>query len=109
MYLLGESFGGLMCMALAIKLESYIDRVVIVNPASSFDNSPWPRLGPLLAQLPGDVYKFLPFALAPIMANPLTMALNDVDTRAPLPQQASELLYVSDMLVMMMAGAVLVG
>ena len=82
-------------MALAIKLESYIDRLVIVNPASSFDNSPWPQLGPLLAQLPGDVYKLLPFALAPVMANPLTMALNDVDERASLPQQASELLYVS--------------
>lgn len=92
-YLMGESFGGLMCMALAIKLESYIDRLVIVNPATSFERSPWPQLGPLLSQLPGDAYKLLPFAIAPLMANPLTMALNDVDARAPLPQQASELLY----------------
>jgi hypothetical protein len=29
------------------------------------------------------------------MANPLAMALNDVDQSASLPQQASELLYVS--------------
>lgn len=68
---------------------------MIVNPASSFANSPWPQLGPLLANAPPEVYRFLPFALAPIMANPLTMAMNDVDERAPLPQQASELLYVS--------------
>jgi hypothetical protein len=70
-------------------------RLVIVNPASSFANSPWPQLGPLLANAPAEVYKFMPFALAPVMANPLTMALNDVDERASLPQQASELLYVS--------------
>lgn len=47
------------------------------------------------SQLPADVYKLLPFALAPIMSNPISMALNDVDSRAPLPQQASDLLYVS--------------
>jgi hypothetical protein len=41
------------------------------------------------------VYKLLPFALAPIMSNPISMALNDVDSRAPLAQQASDLLYVS--------------
>lgn len=69
---------------------------MIVNPATSFSNSPWPQLGPLLSQLPGDVYKLLPFALAPLMANPLAMAMNDVDEHAPLPQQASELLYVSN-------------
>jgi hypothetical protein len=62
-YLLGESFGGLLSLALAIKLGDYIDRLVLVNPASSFSDSPWPALGPLLAQLPPDVYKFLPFVL----------------------------------------------
>lgn len=62
-YLLGESFGGLLSLALAIKLGDYIDRLVLVNPASSFADSPWPALGPLLAQLPPDVYKFLPFVL----------------------------------------------
>jgi hypothetical protein len=69
---------------------------VIVNPASSFANSPWPQLGPLLANAPTELYRLLPFALAPIMANPLAMALNDVDQSASLPQQASELLYVSN-------------
>jgi hypothetical protein len=49
----------------------------------------------LCLQLPADVYKLLPFALAPIMSNPISMALNDVDSRAPLTQQASDLLYVS--------------
>jgi hypothetical protein len=82
-------------MALSALLRCLCSRLVIVNPASSFSNSPWPQLGPLLANAPAEVYKFLPFALAPVMANPITMALNDVDQHAPLPQQASELLYVS--------------
>jgi pimeloyl-ACP methyl ester carboxylesterase len=92
-YLFGESFGGIMCLALAHKLGEYIDRVVIVNPASSFGNSVWPAAGPLLTQLPSDVYKLLPFALAPLMSNPLAMAMNDVDTRSPLVNQASDLMY----------------
>ncbi|KAF6251663.1 alpha/beta-hydrolase [Scenedesmus sp. NREL 46B-D3] len=92
-YLMGESFGGILCLALAHKLGDAVDRVVLVNPASSFTNTPWPALGALLTQLPADVYKLLPFALAPVMSNPISMALNDVDSRAPLPQQASDLLY----------------
>lgn len=95
MYLMGESFGAVLGLALAHKLGSYVDRVVAVNPASGFDSSVWPTVGPLLAQLPPDVYKLLPFALAPVMANPLAMAMHDVDSSAPLPQQASDLLYVS--------------
>lgn len=94
-YLLGESFGGLLCLALAIKLGDYIDRIVLVNPASSFSDSIWPQAGPLLTQLPPEVYKLLPFALAPVLSNPISMAMNDVDIRAPLLQQGSDLMYVS--------------
>eukprot|EP00879_Flechtneria_rotunda_P018765 GHRR01019698.1.p1 GENE.GHRR01019698.1~~GHRR01019698.1.p1 ORF type:complete len:607 (+),score=210.36 GHRR01019698.1:181-2001(+) len=92
-YLMGESFGGIMCLALALKLGDYIDRLVLINPASSFQNSMWPSAGPMLAQLPPDVYKYLPFVLAPIMSNPISMAWNDIDDRAPLLQQGSDLLY----------------
>lgn len=92
-YLMGESFGGIMCLALAHQLGEYVDRLVIVNPASSFSDTIWPSAGPLLAQLPGEVYKFLPFALAPLMSNPIAMAMNDVDTRRPLVNQASDLMY----------------
>ena len=33
--------------------------------------------------------------MAPLLANPLAMAANDVDAAAPLPQQLSDLMYVS--------------
>lgn len=51
-YLLGESFGGTLCLALAAKLGNFVDRLVLVNPATSFTDSPWPALGPLLTALP---------------------------------------------------------
>jgi hypothetical protein len=68
---------------------------VLVNPATSFANSPWPQAGPLLTQLPPEVYRLLPFALSPVLCDPLAMARHAVDVRAALPTQASDYLYVS--------------
>ncbi len=92
-YVMGESFGGVMSLALAARLEDLVDRVVIINPATSFADSAWPIAGPLLTALPEEAYNLLPFALAPLLSNPLTMAAHDVDTTKPLPGQASDLLY----------------
>jgi hypothetical protein len=94
-YLLGESFGGILALALAPRLGDLVDRLVLVNPATSFSDSPWPLAGPLLTRIDPGLYRLLPFALAPLLANPLSMAAADVDTRAPLLRQGSDLLYVS--------------
>ena len=51
-YLLGESFGGLLAIAVAAELPDLVDRVVLVNPATSFTRSVWPVLGPLLPSVP---------------------------------------------------------
>ncbi|KAG2453582.1 hypothetical protein HYH02_001800 [Chlamydomonas schloesseri] len=91
-YLLGESFGGIMALALAQRL-SCVDRLILVNPATSFDRSPWPALGPLLPALPADAYKLLPVALSPILTNPISMARRAANPGDPLPQQAADLLY----------------
>ena len=68
---------------------------MLVNPATSFDRSPWPALGPLLPSLPADAYKLLPVALSPILSNPISMARRAAAPGDPLPQQAVDLLYVS--------------
>eukprot|EP00198_Chlamydomonas_reinhardtii_P007578 XP_001696915.1 predicted protein [Chlamydomonas reinhardtii] len=70
-----------------------VDRLVLVNPATSFDRSPWPALGPLLPSLPADAYKLLPVALSPILSNPISMARRAAAPGDPLPQQAVDLLY----------------
>lgn len=51
-YLLGESFGGLLAAAVAAERPDLVDRIVLVNPATSFPRSVWPTLGPLLPSVP---------------------------------------------------------
>ena len=51
-YLLGESFGAVLALAVAAAKNNLVDRLVLVNPATSYENSIWPRLGPALAKLP---------------------------------------------------------
>lgn len=51
-YLLGESFGAVLTLAVAAAKTDLVDRLVLVNPATSYENSIWPRLGPALAKLP---------------------------------------------------------
>lgn len=51
-YLLGESFGAVLALAVASAKTDLVDRLVLVNPATSYETSIWPRLGPVLAKLP---------------------------------------------------------
>ena len=73
-YLLGESMGGLISLGVALARPDLVDRLVLVNPASSFDASPWPAIGPLLPNLPEDLYAALPYALAPVLFDPSELA-----------------------------------
>lgn len=52
MYLLGESFGGILALAVAAARPDLVDRIVLVNPATSFPRTQWQRLGPLLTSVP---------------------------------------------------------
>ena len=51
-YLLGESFGAVLALAVASAKTDLVDRLVLINPATSYEASIWPRLGPALAKLP---------------------------------------------------------
>lgn len=51
-YLLGESFGGILALAVAANRPDLVDRVVLANPATSYPKSVWPVIGPLLPQVP---------------------------------------------------------
>ena len=65
MYLLGESFGGILALAVALRLPRVVHRLVLVNPATSYPRSPWPQLGPRLAQLPDEVTLTRPDGASP--------------------------------------------
>ena len=63
--LIGESMGGAMSLFVCLKHPELVTRATVVNPASSFDRSVWPSVGPLLPQIPENLYAGLPFALSP--------------------------------------------
>lgn len=44
-----------------------VDRVILVNPATSFSDSVWPLAGPLLTSLPPGLFNALPVALSPLL------------------------------------------
>ncbi|GMH32734.1 hypothetical protein BSKO_00568 [Bryopsis sp. KO-2023] len=82
-YLLGESFGGLLAVAVADRCKDIIDRVVLVNPATSFEQSIWPLLGPIVPQIPKEIFGIVPYAIAPLIGNPVQMLLHNLDFNSP--------------------------
>jgi pimeloyl-ACP methyl ester carboxylesterase len=92
-YLMGESFGGLLAIQLATKNPGLVDRVVLVNPATSFNRSLWPRIGPVLLQTPPEAYGLLPILLAPVLGNPINLLSGSLDgaRENDLTQQALRL------------------
>lgn len=94
-YILGESFGGVLALAVAARCPQLVDRVVLVNPATSFDQSLWAQLGPVLPRvLPPQAYRALPLALAPVLGNPfnlLAASLDGVQAEATVTERAAAL------------------
>lgn len=73
-YLLGESFGGLLALAVAAAAPHLVDRLVLVNPATSYPRSIWPMVAPYLLQTPPALYKsVLPLVMAPLIGNPVSL------------------------------------
>ncbi|WP_319421855.1 alpha/beta fold hydrolase [Pleurocapsa sp. FMAR1] len=70
-YLCGESFGGCIALKMLLQAPKLFEKIILVNPASSFHRVPWLNLGSLLFPLTPDffynhsAYLTLPF-LAPI-------------------------------------------
>ena len=50
--ILGESFGGLLSLALALRLGKELSGLALVNPATSFGRTPWSLLSRLLTAIP---------------------------------------------------------
>ena len=77
----GQSMGGLLSLGVA-RRPDLVDRLVLVNPASSFDRSPWPSVGPLLPSLPEEMYGGVPYALAPVLFEPAALITGGLDAVA---------------------------
>ncbi|CAN1761273.1 Phytyl ester synthase 1, chloroplastic [Linum perenne] len=90
-YLVGDSFGG--CLALAVAARNpQIDLVVILaNPATSFSRSQIQPLLPLLEAIPNELHNIVPYLLSFVMGNPLKMAMVNVEDRLPPRGQMEQL------------------
>lgn len=82
-YLVGDSFGG--CLALAVAAHNpKIDLVLILaNPATSFDRTQLQPLLPLLKSLPDEFHVIVPYLLSFIMGDPMKMAMVNIDSMLP--------------------------
>ncbi|XP_061348422.1 phytyl ester synthase 1, chloroplastic [Gastrolobium bilobum] len=90
-YLVGDSFGG--CLALAIAARNpTIDLVLILaNPATSFGRSQLQPLFPLLDALPDELHVAVPFLLSFIMGDPLKMASVNIGNGIPPTKKIEQL------------------
>jgi pimeloyl-ACP methyl ester carboxylesterase len=94
-YICGESFGGCLAMKLAIAAPDLCDRLILINPASSFRQQAWMRFGANFTQLlPPGLYRLSCLALLPFLAaleripakhrNDLLAAMQAVDCRSAM-------------------------
>ena len=69
-YLCGESFGGCLAMKVALSAPPLFDRLILVNPASSFRRKPLIAWGSQVTRwLPESVYRLSSIALMPFLAH----------------------------------------
>jgi pimeloyl-ACP methyl ester carboxylesterase len=68
-YLCGESFGGCLALQVVLQAPQLIDRLILVNPASSFKQRPWMSWGtPFIRWVPEVFYHVSTLGLLPYLA-----------------------------------------
>jgi pimeloyl-ACP methyl ester carboxylesterase len=93
-YLCGESFGGCLALNIALKAPHLMDRLILVNPASSFKQQPWLQWGSFLTQsMPEWFYPASVLGLLPFLASLGRISPSDrqalITTMKSVPQQTS--------------------
>ncbi|KAM4119390.1 hypothetical protein ACJW30_03G054900 [Castanea mollissima] len=90
-YLVGDSFGG--CLALAVASRNpAIDLILILsNPATSFGRSQLQPLFPILEAMPDGLHSAVPYLLSSIMGDPVKMAAVNIESSFPPGQRFERL------------------
>ncbi|CAD6343771.1 unnamed protein product [Miscanthus lutarioriparius] len=90
-YLVGDSFGGSLAVAVAAR-NPQIDLVLIlVNPATSFAKTPLQPVLPLLESMPSEFHVTVPYLLSFIMGDPLKMAAVSIENNLSPPETLQKL------------------
>ncbi|XP_075522830.1 phytyl ester synthase 1, chloroplastic-like isoform X1 [Primulina tabacum] len=90
-YLVGDSFGGCLALAVAARNPKIDLLVVLANPATSFGRSQLQPLFPLLEALPNELHITVPYLLSFVMGDPLKMAAVNINTMLPPAQYFEQL------------------
>ncbi|KAJ1283785.1 hypothetical protein BS78_03G153200 [Paspalum vaginatum] len=90
-YIVGDSFGG--CLAVAVAARNpQIDLVLIlVNPATSFAQTPLQPILPLLESMPSEFHVTVPYLLSFVMGDPLKMASVSIENNLSPPETLQKL------------------
>ncbi len=80
-YLCGESFGGCLAMKVILQRPDLFERLILINPASSFQRRPWIAWGSQITRwLPESLYQVSSVGLLPLLAQ--FDRINATDRRA---------------------------
>ncbi|XP_017975081.1 PREDICTED: acyltransferase-like protein At3g26840, chloroplastic isoform X1 [Theobroma cacao] len=90
-YLVGESIGACLAIAVAARNPEMDLVLVLSNPATSFSKSQLQPLIPLLEIMPDQFPLNLPYMLSLATGDPLRMLMDNFVKRGPLPQTIGEL------------------
>ncbi|PIA57054.1 hypothetical protein AQUCO_00600053v1 [Aquilegia coerulea] len=90
-YLVGDSFGGCLALVVAARNPSIDLVLILVNPATSFAKSQFQLLFPLLEVVPDEFHVAISYLLSFVMADPIRMAMVNIDKGLPLPKILEQL------------------
>lgn len=77
-YLCGESFGGCLALKVALKSPQLFDKIILINPATSFHQRPWLGWGGKLSSFfPENIYRLSTIALLPFLSNLAKISSSD--------------------------------
>ncbi|XP_004494663.1 phytyl ester synthase 1, chloroplastic [Cicer arietinum] len=92
-YLVGDSLGGCLALAVAARNPTVDLVLILVNPATSFGRSQLQPLLPILEALPDELHVTVPFLLSFVMGDPVKMASVNIGNKLPPTKIIEQLSY----------------
>ncbi|XP_019440518.1 PREDICTED: acyltransferase-like protein At1g54570, chloroplastic [Lupinus angustifolius] len=90
-YLVGESLGGCLALAVAARNPSIDLVLILVNPATSFGRSKLQPLLPILEVMPDELHATVSFLLGFIIGDPVKMASVNIRNSLPPTEKVEQL------------------
>ncbi|XVF31217.1 hypothetical protein REPUB_Repub16aG0126600 [Reevesia pubescens] len=90
-YLVGDSFGGCLALAVAARNPTIDLMLILVNPATSIGRSQLQPLFPILEAFPEGLHVTIPYLLSLVMGEPVKMATVGIEGRLPPMKKIEQL------------------